>query len=829
MSDLPHLRIEGGFVPVAYTYAGGGGGGEFRLPPRDRLPHAEKLKAELQQTQDDAVARREAAAEPIGHGEVIAIRSEQGFGLKLDSLERRRSGIELLSVRNEDGVTVAKLFVPRGKFVLLLRLIEAYETKTTATKGAPRNKELIESIASIRLAAVRDFWQDEIAFPEADQSLWWEVWLRAEAQDPPGERHADFRQIAGQRGLRVSGQFVLFPERVVTLTYGSASALGASSELLSRVAELRAAKEVATDYRELRAADQADFVRELASRIVPPSDDAPAVCILDSGVNREHPLLTAALAPADTHSIRPEQWGTADDSRQHGTRMAGVALYGCLTAAFPTTGPYLLRHRLESVKFLPPPPGQNEVKDYGPFTEQAVSRAEIQAPNRRRAICMAVTADDRDLGMPSLWSGTVDQLVAGALDDRTRLMFISAGNLRDEISDPGYVYHTWNCEHGGIEDPAQAWNAVTVGAYTEKVFIRQGDYAGWQPIAQAGDLCPTSRTSLPWSSENQDGWPIKPDIVMEGGNYAHQGIDRAQPDDLALLTTVLPAGAENGRLLETTGDTSPATAAAARMAAIIWSQYPSLWPETVRGLMIHSARWTPRMSARFPQTPKASVQRCLRCYGYGVPSLQRALWSAENAATLIFEGELSPYHKVGGEVRSNEMLVHRLPWPVEVLQALGEAQVTVRVTLSYMIEPSPGRIGWTRKHRYQSHGLRFDVNRPQEDEEAFKQRLSRSEWDEPDQRPDNVTETRPWVVGDQGRRRGSVHSDWWTGPAADVAVTNLIAVHPVTGWWRERPHLGRYERAAKYSLIVSVEAPEIEVDLYAAIAAEATVITEVER
>src|SRR5688572_21258609 len=144
MSDLPHLRIEGGVVPVPYTYAGGGGGGEFRLPPRDRLPHAERLKAELQQTQEDAVARRQAAAEPTGQGDVIAIRSEQAFDLKLERLERHRSGIELLSVRVEDGVTIAKLFVPNGKFVLLVRLIEAYETKTTA-RGIPRNKELIES------------------------------------------------------------------------------------------------------------------------------------------------------------------------------------------------------------------------------------------------------------------------------------------------------------------------------------------------------------------------------------------------------------------------------------------------------------------------------------------------------------------------------------------------------------------------------------------------------------------------------------------------------------------------------------------------------------
>lgn len=829
MTDLSHLRLEGTAEPAPYTFAGGGGGGEFRLPPRDRVPHAQRLKAELQQAQDEARAAREAQGLPAeGDGDVVSIRSEQAFDLKFDSLERHRSGIELLSVKIEEGVTVAKVYVPRGRFVLLLRLIEAYETKVTEQSGQPRNRELIESIASIRLAAVRDFWQDALPFPEPGETLWWEVWLRVSEHDTPAEAHARFAALARQRGMRVSDQFVTFPERVVTLALGNQERFTGSLDLLSLLAELRRAKELATDYRELAPREQREVIDELLARLVPPSAEAPAVCILDSGVNREHPLLAVALSPTDTQSINPN-WGTADDRWQHGTEMAGIALYGCLTEVFPTTGPVPIRHRLESVKFLPPQPGANDPKDYGPFTIQAVALAEIQAPERDRAICMAVTADDRDLGMPSLWSGAVDQLCSGASDDERRLMFISAGNLRHEILQPDYEYHRSNCERGGIEDPAQAWNPVTVGAFTEKVFIRHPDFNGWEPLAESGDLCPTSRTSLPWPSENQSGWPIKPDIVLEGGNYAEDG--GGNPigiDDLSLLTTVLPPFPDQGRLLETTRDTSPATAAAARLAAITWSQYPGLWPETVRGLIVHSARWTPKMVERFPGDRRASVQRCLRCYGYGVPRLQRALWSAENAATLIYEGELRPYHKIGSEIRSNEMHVHRLPWPVEVLQQLGEAQVTMRVTLSYFIEPSPGRIGWTRKHRYQSHGLRFDVNRPQEDEETLRQRLSRAEWEDPDQRPDNVAESRNWTVGDQGRRRGSIHSDWWTGNAADLATCNLIAVYPVTGWWRERPHLGRFERAARYSLIVTIEAPEIEVDLYTPIVNQTEIVTELE-
>jgi hypothetical protein len=822
VSDLPHLRLEGTAVPGPYTFAGGGGGGEFRLPPRDRLPHAQRLKTELQQTQTDARNTRAAQGlDPQGSGEVVSVRSEQGFDLKFDSLERHRSGIELLSVKTEDGVTVAKVFVPSGRFVLLLRLVEAYETRETRQSGLPRNRELIESISSIRLAAVRDFWQDNAPFPGPNESLWWEVWLRLSEPDTAAEAYARFARLARGRGMRVSEQYVTFPERVVTLALGNQNHLAGSLDVLSLIAELRKAKELATDYRELAPRDQRDLVNDLVGRLVPPGNDAPAVCILDSGVNREHPLLAPALSAADTQTIKPE-WGTADDHWQHGTEMAGIALYGSLTEVFPIPGPVTLGHRLESVKFLPPHPGANDPKDYGPFTVQAVAIAEIQAPARDRAICMAVTADDRDLGMPSLWSAAVDQLCSGATDETQRLMFISAGNLRDELLQPDYEYHRANCERGGIEDPAQAWNALTVGAYTDKVFIQHPDFTGWHPVADTG-------TSLPWPPENQLGWPIKPDIVVEGGNYAQNDAGEIEGiDDLSLLTTVLPPPPDPGRLLETTRDTSPATAGAARLAAIIWSRYPGLWPETVRALMVHSARWTPRMKQRFPDGSRAAVQRRLRCYGYGVPQLQRAIWSAENAATLIYEGELQPYHKVGSEIRSNEMDVHRLPWPTAVLQGLGEAEVTMRVTLSYFIEPSPGRIGWTRKHRYQSHGLRFDVNRPVEDEEALRQRLSRAEWEDPEQRPDNVPESREWAIGDQGRRRGSVHSDSWTGAAADMATCNLIAVYPVTGWWRERPHLQRFDHRARYTLIVSLEAPDIEVDLYTPIVNQAAVVTPLE-
>ena len=61
----------------------------------------------------------------------------------------------------------------------------------------------------------------------------------------------------------------------------------------------------------------------------------------------------------------------------------------------------------------------------------------------------------------------------------------------------------------------------------------------------------------------------------------------------------------------------------------------------------------------------------------------------------------------------------------EILEQLAETNVTMRVTLSYFIEPAPGEIGWKDKYRYASCGLRFDVNKEDEDQTTFQSRINK--------------------------------------------------------------------------------------------------------
>ena len=226
------------------------------------------------------------------------------------------------------------------------------------------------------------------------------------------------------------------------------------------------------------------------------------------------------------------------------------------------------------------------------------------------------------------------------------------------------------------------------------------------------------------------------------------------------------------------------------------------------------------MLEEFPPQERESR---LKCYGYGVPDLDRAIYSTESVAHMVVQSSLQPFRKKGNEIHPNEMHLHPLPWPRDVLEKLAEYPVTLRITLSYFIEPSPGRRGWGRRFRYQSHGLRFDVKRPTDGDTEFVRRINRAAWEDSEQRPKSSRESRRWTLGNNLRTRGSIHSDSWVGTGAELANCGLIGIYPITGWWKERAHLNCWDRQARYALIISLETqPEntlfpIDTNLYSAI------------
>ena len=569
--------------------------------------------------------------------------------------------------------------------------------------------------------------------------------------------------------------------------------------------------------------DQKAWADDLLKRTTPPPEGAPAVCLLDTGLNEGHPLLKPVVSANNVHTYDPG-WGT-DDRYGHGTLMGGLAAYGDLTIPLSHNEPVQLSHKLESVKIMPAPGYHEDKRLYGAIMRESMGRAEIEQPDRQRTYCMAVTTtDDRDRGRPSSWSATVDALASGYEDESQRLVILSAGNTDP---DERHRFPDSNLTDE-VHDPGQAWNAITVGGYTEKIWLDETEYPGWKTVAPAGDLSPSSCTSMDWNRI----WPIKPEIVMEAGNMAINpdgGKAEYTDDALQLLTTGHQFLLD--KQLVSFGDTSAASALAARLAAKVQAQYPAFWPETVRALMVHSARWTPAMEARFlPAHPERRRQthyrQLLRYCGYGVPDESDLFWSAQNALTLIAQDSLQPFFKEDGSVKTRDINLHDLPWPTEILAGLGETAVEMRVTLSYFIEPNPGERGWSNKYRYASHGLRFSVRRPLESEQAFHQRINKQARDE-EYQSGSTQDSGDWMLGENLCKNGSIDSDTWHGTAAELATRRHIAVFPVVGWWKERKNLERWGKQARYALIVTIRTPEVETDIYTPVASQVGLTIEI--
>lgn len=832
LRDRPHILVRRPAAAEPYASYGTGRGSP-RPPSPIREEHARRLNEEMNRVAREAQARRLATAAELGvsataEGRLVTFESWPGFDLELQSLDPVGEGNpELLAVHvrgtGDDRVEYATVYVPGGNLGYFLRKLEEYATQNTAT-GRPRNANLVERIAALRLATIRELWTDDLgAFPDPHTMTWWEVWLRRS----DGNEVERLQQFAIRADITVGVRRLIFDNRVIVLVRASATQLASALDVIDDFAELRAAHVNSEFFSSLMPAEQADWVTDLVRRTVVPDDGAPAACILDTGVNRGHPLLEHSLAAEDLHTCDPT-WGSADHDG-HGTEMAGLALYGDLLVVLQSARKVRLRHRLESVKVLSPR-NDTDPELYGSITAEAVSRAELQAPNRRRVFSMAITAvHDPIPGTPTSWSAAVDALAAGrAFDvahgeihyideasiDSHRLFIISAGNVRD-LTDTSTTYLD-RCDTHPVEDPAQAWNALTVGAYTDLIEVGAPGtlHEGWRAVAQPGDLSPFSRTGVGFQRQ----WPTKPDIVMEGGNAAISptGADVDWPEALQVLTT-----RRAPPTLTTTKATSAAAAEAAHLAAMIVAEYPGFWPETVRGLLVHSARWTPQMESQLATAGDSRRLRAnlIRRYGFGVSTAERALRSATDALTLIVQDTIHPFRQ--GALR--EMHLHDLPWPRDQLAGLGEVPVTMRVTLSYFIEPSPTRRGFRRRYRYASHQLRFDLRKPDESNEEFRKRINKKALAEEEERPTRSTDADGWYVGSEERNRGSLHCDIWKGTAADLAARGFVAIYPVTGWWKELQARDQSELGARYALLISIETPVDEVDIWTPVAIEAEV------
>ena len=807
--------------PTSFPFSSIKGGGGKKIV-RSAPEHAAKLSAELER----AIAEND-MPETRG-GSYLTFSSAQGFDLDVDGLENRPGKIAVLnSSRNENsGVTTATVFVPAKKSNFFSNKVKQYGDPSQNTKkGNPKNETLIASIETVSKTTVRDLWDGSTDKFPGKLPKWCELWIDVSAASYAELEHI-LEKVCSEVGIKLSNEKLLFPEVAICLIWANGADLENLFEAMGYIQAIRPCAIPVSEITYLDAKEQKEFVDEIASRVSADLDDT-SICILDSGVNREHPLLAPVIAEDSVLSADPNWSGL--DAEGHGTKMAGLAAYGDLRHYFESFGEILVQHAVESVQILPPY-GQNEEHLYGVITQDAVYNAEIAHPFMRRAFCMAVTQDtELEDGKPTAWSAEIDNLASGvgnsdsALGVRNnnndkRLFLVSAGNIpMSEFRDISYP--ECNMMHS-VQSPAGAWNSLTIGAYAGTARIPDRKFKGWHAAAEPGSLCPYSRTSMLWNRF----WPIKPEVCFVGGNVAVDNFgNHMDSDDLGLLTTCkdIPR-----RYFDVIHATSAATGVASNMAAKIMRANPNLWPETVRALIVHSAQWTDQMKNEFmPEGDayKKDRENLLRACGWGVPNLDCALESLNNRVNLIIQREIKPFEDDG---KLNEMHLYELPWPKEELLKLADKQAILRVTLSYFIEPNPSARGRSTKFQYQSVGLRFQVNSIAQSAQDLVKSVNQKARDKADNDNGGDTGAGDWYLGKM-RDVGSIHSDFKQMSGAELANARYIAVYPVGGWWSRRKALKRTGSKVRYSLIVSIETDNTEADFYTEIVSKIPVVTSI--
>jgi hypothetical protein len=388
------------------------------VPPRQRGTHATTLNEGLLNvyTQNDTfikgLSKDQLAAIQYKKGVNIVFTGKEGYELVTKSLEDLRQGIRLLNVKKVEGTIQATVFVPEHKKTVFAQKILKYADAIRNEVEKIPNKLLLDSIESITPAILKSFWIGKNEGIPDKTPAWCEIWLLCYEEnydnaDNVEQMNEHFKEICLILDIPCNNSFIHFKERIVKLIRANADQLASLIKCLDTIAEIRRFEEPTSFFEELSPSEQKEFADDLFSRLQNDFTKV-SICLLDTGLNNGHPLLSDACEDDCLQTVNPA-WATSDHDG-HGTEMAGVALFYNLKDRLLSSEDIVIRHHLESVKILPPPPGVNDPQLYGDITKQAISLAEITRPDTERALCMAVTEKNQfsiNDGTPSSWSGAI--------------------------------------------------------------------------------------------------------------------------------------------------------------------------------------------------------------------------------------------------------------------------------------------------------------------------------------------------------------------------------------------------------------------------------------
>lgn len=417
---------------------------------------------------------------------------------------------------------------------------------------------------------------------------------------------------------------------------------------------------------------QMDVTLDLQSgEISAPTPGASKICVLDSGVNSNHPLLRSAFGEAASFV---DGQGLEDDAG-HGTAVAGIVLYGNVEECLATSH-WKPEVWLYSGKVMKKAPDANNAVFDTKTIEQSLEMAVAHFAGELGCRIFNVSLGNEN----APYDGRHIQGIAYTLDRLAReyniLFVVSAGNFRGTETLPKA---DWRAEYpeylladeSRIIDPAPALNVLTVGSLANHTATVDEQRHGDREVNELSPATEDQPSPFTRHGPSLKG-AFKPELMAHGGNLAspmrRQG-EQWRKVDRRLGVLTLNHNFLGSTLLKDISGTSFAAPYITHLAGRLLNLYPNASANLLRAVLVNHADVPDSCRAAFPEELHEYIRDVV---GYGKVNTDTLFRSTDYEVVLLAEDT----------ILNDSHQFYELPLPESFLRS-NRAARQLRVTLAY--------------------------------------------------------------------------------------------------------------------------------------------------
>lgn len=614
--------------------------------------------------------------------------------------------------------------------------------------------------------------------------------------------------------------FTTFEAWLVQVGVKKIDSINLDSLLMYRVEVTIDQAELLLDHRDVRLVDLIPTTgisfpqlnRDIAAlpvNIPSPNRDAARVCILDSGINTNHPLLKSAIGESQSFVDGQDEF----DEAGHGTAVAGIALYGDVEACDRSSF-WQPQFWLYNGKVMRKCPHSNDAI----YEEHSIESTLTKAVEHFVGLgCRIFNLSLGNSNAP--YDGCHVRGLAYILDVLARkhnvLFVVSTGNFRG-CSEPPMPIESWREEYpeyllheqSVIIDPAPALNVLTVGSIARhNATYDSQKYPEIYQLSPASEHQPSPFTRHGPSVKGA----LKPELIAPGGNLAspmRQAKNQWKADMRGLGVLTLNHQFQGNTIFKEISGTSFSAPYVTHLAGRLLNEYPDASANLLRAMLVNHAYLPGEVDSTFPDELKAAYKANKATWqrdmprdvgGYGQVSESDLFRSSDHCVVLVCEEV----------IEKDSCQFYELPLPASYLR---KAKGTRELSISLAYSPAVR----TTRMEYLATQISYRLVKG-DSLETVQKSFNREKQKEAEARNDDATPNRE--ISAQLRSRGTVQSSRWTFKQRSPNEKWFVVVTRQDRDWNH-PDVSDQE---PYALVVTVadrdnEDAQLYVEIQAAIA-----------